>query len=101
MVFSLFRAVSAPLAVSAQLAVGGVRLSVGQIAGNIINFLAASIGFVAVASFIYGALLITGSGYHEDWRNKGKQIMIDSLIAMAVVLGAYAILRTVTFFLVG
>lgn len=85
---------------SAQVTVNiGTSLSWEGLTTNIINFLAASIGFVTVAIFIYGALLLTASGVHEEWRNKGKDIMIGSLVAMIVVLGAYAILRTVAFFI--
>lgn len=87
-------------AASAQLVVDiGTKLSWAQLTGNIIKFLAASIGFLCVAIFIYGALLLTASGAHEEWRNKGKDIMIGSLVAMVIVLGAYAILRTVAFFI--
>ncbi len=77
----------------------GTQMSWQQLTGNIVNFLAAAIGFITVAIFIYGALLLTASGAHEEWKNKGKDIMIGSLVAMVIVLGAYAILRTVAFFI--
>ena len=101
MVPSLLRLAFAASAASAQQLVVdiGTPLSWQQLTGNIVNFLAASIGFITVAIFIYGALLLTASGAHEEWRNKGKEIMIGSLVAMVIVLGAYAILRTVAFFL--
>lgn len=78
----------------------GTPLSWGQLTGNVVNFLAASIGFLSVACFIYGAFLMTASGIEEDWRNKGKDIMIGSIVGMVIVLGAYALLRTVAFFIV-
>lgn len=101
MLSSFLRLAFAPSAASAQQLIVdiGTQLSWGQLTGNIVNFLAASIGFVCVAIFIYGALLLTASGAHEEWRNKGKEIMIGSLVAMTIVLGAYAILRTVAFFI--
>jgi hypothetical protein len=77
----------------------GSPLSWGQLTKNIIDFLAASIGFVCVAIFIFGALKLTASAFNEEWRNQGKDLMIKSLVAMVIVLGAYAILRTVAFFL--
>jgi hypothetical protein len=77
----------------------GTPLSWGQLTTNIVTFLAASIGFVSVAIFIFGALKLTASGFNEEWRNQGKDLMIKSLTAMAIVLGAYAILRTVAFFI--
>ncbi len=99
---SLFlRTLLAPSAVSAALQVNiGTVLSWDELTGNIVNFMAASIGFVSVAIFIYGALLMTASGAREEWRNKGKTTMIGALVAMIIVLGAYAILRTVAYFLV-
>lgn len=95
----LLKLSAAPRAAFAQVTVNiGSPLSWEQLTGNIINFLAASIGFLSVAIFIYGALLLTASGAHEEWKNKGKDIMIGSLIGMVIVLCAYAILRTVAFF---
>lgn len=89
-----------PAKAAAQLVVDiGTPLSIGQLANNIVNFLAASIGFVTVAVFIYGTLKLTASGAHEEWRQQGKDLMIWSIVAMVIVLGAYAILRTVAFFL--
>lgn len=97
--FLLHLAFSAHKTLAQQLIVDiGTPLSWGQLTTNIVTFLAASIGFVTVAIFIYGVLLLTASGVHEEWRNKGKDIMIGSLVAMVLVLGAYAILRTVAFF---
>lgn len=95
------RLLCGPSSVSAQQLIVdiGTPLSFGQITGNIVNFLAASIGFLTVALFIVGALMLTASGFREEWRNKGKDLMIHSLIAMVIVLGAYAILRTVAFFI--
>lgn len=99
MISVLLRPLLAPAGASALVVDIGTKLSWEQLTGNIINFLAMSIGFLTVAIFIYGALLLTASGAHEEWKNKGKDIMIGSLVAMIIVLGAYAILRTVAFFL--
>ena len=70
-----------------------------ELAGNIVHYLSLWIGFVCVAIFIYGALLLTASGAHDEWKNKGKGIMIGSLVGMTLVLGAYAILQTVGYFI--
>lgn len=99
MLSTLVHLLLAPSSASALVVDIGTKLSWEQLTGNIIKFLAASIGFLTVAIFIYGALLLTASGAHEEWKNKGKDIMIGSLVAMVIVLGAYAILRTVAFFL--
>ncbi len=77
----------------------GTPLSFGELASNIVTFLAASIGFLCVAIFIFGAFKLTASAFNEEWRNQGKDLMIKSLTAMVIVLGAYAILRTVAFFI--
>jgi hypothetical protein len=83
-----------------QLGVGiGTALNVEQILTNIINYMAASIVFVASASFVVGAFFITFSRGDADQVNRGKSLLIGSLIGMAVVLGAFAILRTVMFFI--
>ncbi len=100
MLSALLRLLLPASTASAQVTVNiGTPLSWEGLTTNIINFLAASIGFLSVAIFIYGALLLTASGAHEEWKNKGKDIMIGSLVAMVIVLGAYAILRTVAFFI--
>jgi hypothetical protein len=89
-----------PAASAQQLVVDiGTPLSWGQLTNNVVTFLAASIGFVSVAIFIFGALKMTASGFNEEWRNQGKDLMVKSLVAMAIVLGAYAILRTVAYFI--
>lgn len=75
----------------------GTPLSWAQITQSIVNFLAGGIGAISSAVFIYGALKMTGSGFNEEWRNQGKDLMIKSLVALALTLGAYAILRTVTY----
>mgnify|MGYP001614652306 CR=1 FL=1 len=54
---------------------------------------------IAVAMFIVGALLITVSGVKEDYKQKGKDLMIGSVISLGVVSGAYVILTLVDRFL--
>lgn len=83
-----------------QLVVGtGTSIDFWTVAGRIISFLAATITVVAVAMFMVGALYLVLSGAKEDYKQKGKDYMIGSVISIAVVLGAYAILRTVDYFL--
>ena len=77
----------------------GTSLSVEAILTNIINYLAAAIVFVASAAFVVGAYFITFSRGEPDTVNRGKSLMIGSIIGMAVVLGAFAILRTVFYFI--
>lgn len=92
----------APLPAFAQrtLNVGiGTGLNFYQIADRIITYLAATIGPFAVVMFIVGAFLVTVSGVKEDYKQKGKDLMIGSIFSIAVVTGAYALLRTVDYFL--
>lgn len=67
--------------------------------GSIMSYLTGAIGAVAITMFVVGALLVTLSGIKEDWRQKGKDFMIGSIISLAVVLGAYALLRMLEYFL--
>lgn len=101
MVLPFLRLLPALPAAHAQLTVNiGTPLSWGELTTNIVNFLAAAIGFLAVVMFIFGALKMVASAANEDWRNQGKDLMIHSIVAMAIVLGAYAILRVVTYVLI-
>jgi hypothetical protein len=77
----------------------GTALSVEAILTNIINYMALAIIFVAAASFVVGAFFITFSRGDPDQVNRGKSLLIGSLIGMGVVLGSFAILRTVLFFI--
>ncbi len=77
----------------------GATYTFWTVTGNIITFLAESIGFVAVAMFIVGALMIVLAGVKEENKQKGKDLMLGSVLSMGVVLGAYALLRVIDFFL--
>lgn len=66
---------------------------------NLLTFLAASIVSIAVVLFLIGATYMVGSRGKPDFVEKGKKLMTNSLIGMAVVLGAYTILRTAFFLL--
>ena len=91
---------SCPSGVERCLCVGiGTGLDVWTIAGNVVNFLAVSIGFVALAMFMVGALMVTLGAAKEDFKQRGKDLIVGSAISIIVVLGAYAIYRTVACFL--
>lgn len=79
---------------------GGAGYNLWVIIGRIISYTSGAIGAVAVMMFVVGALLVTLSGVKEDWRQKGKDLMIGAAMSLAVVLGAYAILRTIDYFLI-
>lgn len=77
----------------------GSSITFDEITSNIIAFLAGAIPSVALAMFVVGAFMVTVSGVKEEYRQTGKNLMIGAVISLAVVLGAYAILRTVDYFL--
>lgn len=77
----------------------GVNLSIMEVGQNIITFMAASIAAVSTAMFVVGAFFITLSGVKEDYKQKGKDLMFGSILALGIVAGAYAILRSVDYFL--
>lgn len=76
------------------------QLTADQFIGNLIFYLSYLIGFVTTALFLVGALYVVIARGQPDKMEKGKKLMIESLIGMAIVLGAYAILRTVAFIVV-
>lgn len=73
----------------------GPRIGLVQLATNIINFLARSIGFIAIALFMIGALMIAVSRGEDPMLSRGKDLVIYSLIGAAVVLGSFGIIRTI------
>lgn len=77
----------------------GTQLGIWEIFNRIVMYASASIVVIAGAVFLVGAFLVVLSGAKENFKEQGKDLMIGSLIGMGVVLGAYAILRTVSFFL--
>lgn len=83
-----------------QLYVGtGSSITFMGVATNIIMFMAGAIPVVATAMFVVGAFMVTISGIKEEYRQTGKNLMIGAVMSLAVVLGAYALLRTVDYLL--
>ena len=79
----------------------GFGLTLNQIMANIISFLAVSIVGLALVLFLIGAFLLIFANltHNEDLLGKGKNAMKRSLIGMAIVLGSYAIVRTIVYLL--
>lgn len=67
--------------------------------GNLINALFVSSTAVCVAIFILGAAFMVFSAGNDTPLQKGKGMMTGSLIGLTVIVGSYAIFRTVVFFL--
>jgi len=68
---------------------------------NVVTMLRGTITIASVALFVTGALMFTISAGAEDRKSKGKNMMIGSLIALATVWGAQAILKTIAYFVWG
>jgi hypothetical protein len=66
---------------------------------RVITFLSFTVGAFCTVAFLIGAFLIVVSRGQEPLLPRGKSLIIDSLIGMAVVLGAQGILRLVVYVL--
>ncbi|PIP65539.1 hypothetical protein COU77_01345 [Candidatus Peregrinibacteria bacterium CG10_big_fil_rev_8_21_14_0_10_49_16] len=72
-------------------------VSVTTVLGSVIRFLENGIIGVCIAAFVIGGLMIILASGREEMIQKGRTIMIASVIALAVVLGAGTLLRLVFF----
>lgn len=72
-----------------------------DILGSIVNMLKSTITVAAVAVFVTGAFMFTISAGDEQRKSSGKKMMTGALWALGIVLGAQAILRTVSYFVWG
>lgn len=77
----------------------GTSGTFGQIAANFVNFLAGIAIVVCGAIFLVGTLFVVLSRGKDDQVQKGKDLMIGSLIGLAVIIAAYAIVGTTFHFL--
>lgn len=90
-----------PLVCNAALVIStGTSATFWEIVSRILTALSYMIIPIAAALFMIGALMITVSGIKEDYRQTGKNLIFGSIISLAVVSGAYAMLRMVDYFLV-
>ncbi len=85
---------AAPLVIST-----GVTSTVPSIFNGIVNTLLLWSGLVATALFLYGCLLVVGSGGNDATLSSGKKIMQSSLIGLAIILSSWLILATAVSFI--
>ncbi len=76
-------------------------ISVQEAIDNLVTVLQFTVIPVATAIFAVGALLYVLGADKEETKNKGKDFMIGSLIGVAIVLGARAILNLTLYFIYG
>ena len=70
-----------------------------QLMDNLMVFLVTTIVSVTVVLFLVGAVHMVASAGKPELLEKGKKLMKNSLIGLALVLGSYTILRTIFFLL--
>jgi hypothetical protein len=77
----------------------GVNMSFLALGANFIGSLVLLMIVLCTILFLVGALLLILSRGKEDQVSRGKNLMIGSLIGLAIVLGSYAIISTFLYFL--
>ena len=74
--------------------IGTPNLTPMLILGNVVNFLLGGGVFVCITAFMLGTFYMVFSRGKEDLLQKGKDLMIGAVVGLAVILGAYGIIRT-------
>ncbi len=69
--------------------------STGQVYNTFLNAALYAVGIVAVIMVIYGGYLYMTSGANEGQKKKGRDILVWSIIGLAVVLTAAVIVNVV------
>lgn len=77
--------------------VPGVQLSILQVMGNLVGVLATWIVALVTTLFLVGAAMTVGGAGKEEWSKRGKQVMVGSLIGMAIVLLSAVIIKFIFF----
>ena len=77
----------------------GSSIALPQLVSNAIAAFLVLIILLVTVLFLLGAFYVVMSHGKEDLVQKGKDLMIQSLIGLAVVLGAYGIIRTAFYLL--
>ena len=72
----------------------GSDIDFAKFADNAVGLFSLTIGAVCTVLFLIGALYMVTSTGSPDRLGKGQKLMTESLIGLAITLGAYGILRT-------
>jgi len=78
---------------------GGATWS--SIVASVLQVMKVTILSISSVVFVAGAGLFIISGANEGLRNQGKNMMIGSLIGLAIVIGGQGILNTIMYFIYG
>lgn len=79
----------------------GARMSIAEVASNIVSFLSRSAGIICATLVIIGALFIVVSRGEDPWKSRGQDLVIYSLVGLAIILGAAGIIRVIYFVIYG
>lgn len=71
------------------------------IAALVINILLGMVGMLMLSYIIYGGYLIMTSAGNEDRVKKGRSVITNAIIGLAIILASYGIVKTVTWVLQG
>ena len=82
---------------SMHVAIFGANIDIVSFMANAVGLFSMTVGLVCTILFLIGALYMVLSTGSPDRLGKGQKLMTESLIGLAIVLGAYAILRTIYF----
>ena len=77
----------------------GIQINWIAAIGNLTRFVATTSVGLCTLLFIVGAGQLTMSRGDQTKVDNGKKLMISSLIGVSLVMGSYAIVRTVMYFL--
>ncbi len=64
-----------------------------QLAVKISDWILGSVGAIALLFFVYGGFVFILSGGNEERVKEGKQILINSIIGLAIVFTSYIIIK--------
>ena len=74
--------------------IGTPNLTPAMVLQNVVTFLLGASTLVCITVFMLGAFYMVFSRGKEDLLQKGKDLMIGAVVGLAVILGAYGIIRT-------
>lgn len=72
----------------------GVNIDFPTLQQNLVGLYSMTIGTVCTVLFLIGAFYMVTSTGSPDRLGKGQKLMLESLLGLAITLGAYAIIRT-------
>ncbi|MBI1812456.1 hypothetical protein HY285_00640 [Candidatus Peregrinibacteria bacterium] len=77
----------------------GITGTFPEIMSKVVSFLAMSSVATCLMLFLIGAFLYTTGVVGETQKDTGKKTMINALLGLLIILGSYALLRTVLYYI--